>query len=1721
MADKTALDLVITVTDDDIVKLNRRMLVTNKRLMAIDKQARKTASSLNSIGDGVNLDKLIGSTNKSTSSGKRHERQIRQTTAAMKEQGVVIDSNTRLFGQMQNQIMNFASIYAMERMLSTLIKVRGEFEIQNVALAAMLQNKELADRLFIQVQDLALKSPFKILEMNKALKQLKAYRIENEELIPTLSNLSDISAGLGVDMDRLILAYGQIRATDWLRGTELRQLTEAGINILEPLIEKFAELGETGLTTADVMKKIEARMVSFSMVKEIFRDMTREGGIFFEQQIKQAETLKGKVSILTDAFHKMLNEVGTDFDSSLKGSLDLLIDLTSNFQQLINVLVTTVSGIGVYKVAMFALFGGYKKWSGLLSVLISGFSNMSTHIKVANGQAESMVATNAKLTKSNQSLSTSAYMAGRSTKSYATNLKQADIAAKGAESSMKALRVSFGAIIAVVGIVTTIVSSYVESQRQLREESEKNRKALIQEIIQLEKSKIVVNDNNKSLEERNKQLKKTKELYPDIIGSLTDEEKSLVGINKQLDIQIEKRRDLAILEAGFGVKDIERQGRIRDNQAEIQRLDALGRNTILQIATIAGDANLNKLLGQILEINSRKGVNTNQAISSIKDLANNKKVWEGNEKAYKQYLKNIRQIDSEFITATTDQKPEEGFTARGVIKFENEYENTLKRIAADTNTFNNDMNKSFSLALKSIDAEYGGKGVFARVLDPDLVKKDFSLFESVVFESSDEVVGLFAKTFGGTRFEDPFRKILNKQFEDLWKATSEVFITEAKKAGIVEEDAKGFWKEIILDQFGFGVIGEVIEDETDGWKSIVNNLIKNSGLSDINGLVVNDTQDLKVYKETLKDVNKTYKEYINAFNTDSDAAKNDKNIKLTNEQYKDQVKLLEKIALYIGLNLTEDDKKGKSKYKSVTQDLDILLKSLEKLKKETGDIEKSLDFSLGLDGSLEFETAKAKIKNYLTEVFDNEAYKPIFEKFSKETGFSFDLDNLFAEGKTKQGLVKSLKDLYNEVLDSTKLTPDEKEKVKNVFLPRIEAIDVKKIDDDFDSIVKFINNKLNDIEGEKWRKRLFGDSSDLTEFKNKLDQRTSEIIGSGADAIKALKQNVDDYDAYLTEVLRNIPKTAEQYIDTNVFDILGVSNIESATFQELIEIIKTLDDLDISKTNIEIEGLEPDIINAFLEKLKELKAELTKSARFELSQESLNELSHLAKEISNIQDDLISSLSTITSELASSIRTLRSESGGFEKASALIGVFLKVVNEIQTVGEDRAKERTQQEKSLNQLGIQRLGIENDINQSISDRIQLEREYSAFITTTAVQDINNYYKIIEDARSNYQKTTKAVFEDGLLGSNGSITINQFKELLAIRSTNLGGGVIGGGEGLSALDIFNVIGDVGTSSEQGAAKDDIINTFNKFLTSVEAIGYDRSFSLDDFNNLSNEELDILRRSLSEAGVFTDEFTNALVADINVYEASIAESMDGIKTIVSEVAGSLSNDFRNTIVESFIAGTDAAGAFTSSLESVIEELVSITLFDAIFRSSFDKFQKDLAGEFDSEGNLIKGTEGAISKIQTDSTGKIIESSIEPFLEATETLFTNVNNLTPVMNEALSGIQGLGEGYGFDLFSGDPNGGVGNGQLAQAISGITEDQANILAGLGNSIRESSWITSQNTISLVSSANNMLSLMGQEIANTNAIRQDLGIMKVAVESTNNILKLATLAGSGTKVNIN
>lgn len=255
-------------------------------------------------------------------------------------------------GELMSMATKYLSIWGAKELVSNIIRVTGEFEMQRTTLSAMLKDAREAERIYASIQKLAVVSPFQFKDLMSYTKQLAAYSIPVKELYSTTKMLADVSAGLGVGMDRLVLAYGQIRSASFLRGQEVRQLTEAGIPILEELRKQFEALGEEGITAADVFDKISKRLVPFEMVEKVFKNMTSEGGKFYKMQEIQADTLKGKISNLTDAYQIMFNQIGSSKSGVLKGSVDLLRSMAENYKTVGRIIKDLIVAYGAYKTAL-------------------------------------------------------------------------------------------------------------------------------------------------------------------------------------------------------------------------------------------------------------------------------------------------------------------------------------------------------------------------------------------------------------------------------------------------------------------------------------------------------------------------------------------------------------------------------------------------------------------------------------------------------------------------------------------------------------------------------------------------------------------------------------------------------------------------------------------------------------------------------------------------------------------------------------------------------------------------------------------------------------------------------------------------------------------------------------------------------------------------------------------------------------------------------------------------------------------------------------------------------------------------------------------------------------------------------------------------------------------------------------------------------------------------
>ena len=251
------------------------------------------------------------------------------------------NSLMRGLGSLASRYLN---IFMISGLVQRVAEMTGYFQKQEVALEGILGSAAKANSIIQSIKIQALKSPFTTEQIVGNVKQIAAYGIPAEDLVPTAKMLGDLSSGLGVDMNRLILAYGQVKSAAVLRGQELRQFTEAGVPMVQKLADKFTELNGRLVTTGEVFELISKRQVSFEMVAEVLRDMTSEGGQFYNMQENVMETLYGQIGKLKDMWSLSLNDIGSTFGKTIMGVIKALQFAMQNF----SLVLFTIVGKGLF-----------------------------------------------------------------------------------------------------------------------------------------------------------------------------------------------------------------------------------------------------------------------------------------------------------------------------------------------------------------------------------------------------------------------------------------------------------------------------------------------------------------------------------------------------------------------------------------------------------------------------------------------------------------------------------------------------------------------------------------------------------------------------------------------------------------------------------------------------------------------------------------------------------------------------------------------------------------------------------------------------------------------------------------------------------------------------------------------------------------------------------------------------------------------------------------------------------------------------------------------------------------------------------------------------------------------------------------------------------------------------------------------------------------------------
>ena len=242
----------------------------------------------------------------------------------------------------------YFTLQGAQSFISQMVAVRSQFQQLEISFGTMLKSKEKANELMAQMTELAAKTPFGLQEVSEGAKRLLAFQVPAEEVTETLRRMGDVASGIGVPMGQLIHVYGQVKAQGKLMTNDLYQFMNAGI----PIIAELSKV--VGKSETEIKDMVSAGKIGFTEIQAVIKNMTNEGGLFYNLMAEQSKSLGGQISNLKDNFDQMLNEIGKASEGIVSGAIKGVSFLVENYEIIGKLIAGLIVSYGTYRAALIA-----------------------------------------------------------------------------------------------------------------------------------------------------------------------------------------------------------------------------------------------------------------------------------------------------------------------------------------------------------------------------------------------------------------------------------------------------------------------------------------------------------------------------------------------------------------------------------------------------------------------------------------------------------------------------------------------------------------------------------------------------------------------------------------------------------------------------------------------------------------------------------------------------------------------------------------------------------------------------------------------------------------------------------------------------------------------------------------------------------------------------------------------------------------------------------------------------------------------------------------------------------------------------------------------------------------------------------------------------------------------------------------------------------------------
>lgn len=260
-------------------------------------------------------------------------------------------------------------------------KAAKSYEQAQISFSKMLQSEKEGAKLVKDIQDLANTTPMTSASLNNNAKLLLNFNaVADDEVIPTLRMLGDITGGDKQRMDSLTLAFAQSASAGHLMGQDLLQMINAGFNPLQIMAEK------TGKSVGQLKDEMSKGKITTDMVIQAFKDATEAGGKFQGMMQAQAQSKEGLEATKADSyeiFARTITDIAMpalkDFD---RAQIDLLNNATQSVEkfkewaEVHNVATNTIKNTALTLATLIVAYKGYEAVLLLINSTTSKYNAM-------------------------------------------------------------------------------------------------------------------------------------------------------------------------------------------------------------------------------------------------------------------------------------------------------------------------------------------------------------------------------------------------------------------------------------------------------------------------------------------------------------------------------------------------------------------------------------------------------------------------------------------------------------------------------------------------------------------------------------------------------------------------------------------------------------------------------------------------------------------------------------------------------------------------------------------------------------------------------------------------------------------------------------------------------------------------------------------------------------------------------------------------------------------------------------------------------------------------------------------------------------------------------------------------------------------------------------------------------------------------------------------------